>query len=320
MQRRWRIGTCALLLLLGGWGARSSLALDEVTYEALLEKNQVALGEPVQFLIIVHYGIGSMAPQVMPPAFDKFAVLGENERTVNSEGQEEPHLIYRKLWILKPTETGHLSIGSAVVNYQDPTTNLLKSGKTQVQFLDVMPAASAPAPAEPGTTSAARAARGAPGWWLAAGIAAALLLGLVWGLRRPRRAARVPAEAPEDRALAALQQAVDHLESEDLAAYYGALTRGLLDYLQTRFALDANVLSTASLLEKLAGLGFKADQLAALETFLKTAERAKFAGYTPAEDEVEALHRAVTGFIEAGRGLRGQAARPSRPEKNEEDE
>jgi hypothetical protein len=282
-----------------------ALALDEVTYESMVDRKQVVMGENVQYLVLVKYGFDTMAPTITPPSFDRFVVLKEYQTTQDSTGTEERHLVLKKLWLLQPQEPGHLSIAASIVNYQDPTTNLLKTGKTEAQFVDVSPTAEA-ARADASRPQPA-AGRGTPGWWLwaAAGLGAlALLLSVTLRRRRPRTT-RVRFE---DAALQALDQAVGYLDQERPDQYYAALTRALREYLQAKYALDAEALPTPRLLARLRELGFAPAVLHGLERFFQTAEKAKFAGFVPGEAEMLSLHQVVQGFFEAGRQVASRAA------------
>jgi hypothetical protein len=284
-----------------------ALALDEVTYEALVDRKAARMGENVQYLVLVHYGLDTMAPTITPPSFDRFVVLKEFQTTQDATAEAEKHLVLKKMWLLQPQEAGHLSIAASIVTYQDPTTNLLKTGKTEAQFVDVSPTAEAAPPTSP--TARSDAHRAVPAWWVwaAAGLGAlALFLSVTLRRRRPKTVrARF-----EDAALQALDQAVAHLERERPDQYYAALTRALLEYLKAKYALDAEALDTPTLLARLRELGFAPAVLQGLERFFQTAEKAKFAGFVPGEAEMLALHQFVQGFFEAGRRVAARTAAP----------
>jgi hypothetical protein len=264
----------------------------------------------------------TMVPNITAPSFSQFTVVNEYQTIQSKSEDAERFQVLKKIWLLRPNEPGRLSIAAAIVTYQDPTTNLLKTGKTQVQFLAVEPAentAAANSASEPGAVPvrAPAAARVQPLFLaVAGGIALLVLLLAVWVLRRP--GSRGP--GAEDQALRGLDQALGHAEQENLEAYYAALTRAFLDYLQNKFALDGNVLSTPALLAQMQAFGFGAGVLAELETFLKTADKAKFAGYVPHEDEMIVLHGIVKKFIEAGRRIRFKPSPATKKSKRGEDE
>jgi|GEM_PF-6445033 len=222
-------------------------------------------------------------------------------------------------WLLQPTEPGRLTIASAIITYQDPTTNLLRNGKTDVVFADVAPADDA----TPVPTASAKAAgpdkagKSFPVLPVAGG-AAAVLVAVVLGAMFAG-GSRGPKIDHEANALAELQQAIGHVEQGDLATYYAGLSRALLDYLQNKFGLDAHVLATAVLMERLAKFGIRKENIAALEDFFKVADKAKFAGYLPDEDEMITLHGTVKNFIEAGRSIKIKPAKP-KPKKKDEDD
>jgi hypothetical protein len=299
MRTRW-IGLAAAALI--GFALRPALALDEVSYEAALDKSQITLGEKVQYLVIIHYGLNTLAPTVTPPSFSQFKVLNEYQTNLESPGENDHHLIFKKIWLLQPEETGRLSIAAALVTYQDPTTNLLKNGKTAVRFLTV----SASPEAIPGPQSATAPAQSKfPLGWLAVGSGALLALLGVLGLTGHRSPGKAGRRLPEETALNALQAAIERLSQDhaDLATYYASLTSALFEYLQTKYGLAAHKLSTTALLGAIRRLGFAETLLAELHHFLQVAEKAKFAGYVPEEDEMISLHGILTRFIETGRRI-----------------
>jgi len=308
MRIRW-IAMAAAALVMVGFALRPALALDEVTYEALVDKTKVAANENVQYMVVIHYGIDTLVPTIATPSFDRFSILNEYQSHQASPGEKDKHLILKKMWLLRPTEPGHLSIAASIITYQDPTTNLLKTGKTQAVFVDVAPAAEEPAPA----AGQAPASQPALPWPLLAGGAGVVALA-VWLLLfrpKPQPQSTVPRPSLEDQALEGLQAAVARLEEDSgsLADYYASLTRTLLDYLQAKYGLDANRLSADALVAQLGRLSFDRETLAGLETFFQTAEKTKFAGYVPSEDDMIALHGTVTRFIEAGRRVKSVAKR-----------
>lgn len=311
------IGIGVFLVMVGS--AATAFALDEVLYESLVDRRQVVMGQTVQYLVLVQYALDTMAPTIETPSFDRFTVLREYQTTQDASSEGVKHLILKKRWLLQPQEPGHLSIAAAIVTYQDPTTNLLRTGKTQVQFVDVSPTAEAATPAVASNRSVRTG--GAAGWlWGAAGAG---VLALVLGLTRRRgHRPQAPTVRPEDEALQALDRSLTYLEQEHPDQYYAALTRALRDYLQTKFALDAEALPTPMLLATLGDLGFAPDHLRGLERFFQTAEKAKFAGFVPDEAEMLALHRTVQGVFEAGRRVaaRSPSAEKLRPKRHEEDE
>jgi hypothetical protein len=297
-------------------------ALDEVTYEASMDKEKAKVGENVQYLITVNFGQRTMVPNITAPTFNQFTVVNEYQ-TVQTKGEEpDKFQVLKKIWLLRPEEPGKLSIAAAIITFQDPTSNLLKNGKTQIQFLAVEPAENSPAASPASAAGAPANPAAAPVFRqplmlaLAGGVVLVVLLLVFLVLRRP---ASRQASA-EDEALRGLEKAIGHAEQENLEAYYAALTRVFLGYLQNKFAVDGDVLSTPALLAQMQACGFGAQVLAELEKFLKTADRAKFAGYVPNEDEMIVLHGIVKNFIEAGRRIRFKPAPKAKKTKRNEEE
>lgn len=301
--------------------AASSFALDEVNFRALIEKDEVKFGEKVQFLIIINFGTETMAPALTPPSFAQFNVLNENKRTREKGEGRERYKETKYVWLLEPIETGRLSIASAIITYQDPTSNLLKNGKTDVVFIEVEPTPEYEemVKKDMGDATDTTTAQGK-------GLAMTLLIPLVAGavigiialiaMRKPP----TPQINHEDIAHQSLQKAIVHAEEEELEKYYAALSRSLLDYLQSKFSLDAHVLNTNTLLEKLIEFHIPQKNMVALEEFFKIADKAKFGGFVPDEEKMIELHGTVNEFIEAGRKIKIKQPKVKKQKPRDEDD
>ncbi len=298
-------------------------ALDEVSFEALTDKDKVKVGENIQYLITINFGENTMAPNITPPTFNQFNVLDEHQTTeMKGEGAEKFQVL-KKIWLLQPTEPGKISIAAAIITYQDPTTNLLKTGKTEVKFITVEPAAAPVGTGAPAAVTTEAAPSPAMQkkqmlfWGGAGGGAAVIILVLILLMFRKPSAPKV---IPEDIGLRALDKAIGHAEQENLEAYYAALSRAFLDYLQNKFGIDGDILATPALLAKMKEFGFGNKTLSELESFLKTSDKAKFGGYVPNEDEMIVLHGIIKNFIEAGRKIKIKVVKPKKKKDDDEDE
>ncbi len=319
-MRRYFLFFALAATLPAGWQALSAWALDEVTFKAFLEKDKIKQSEKIQYLIEIQFGADTMVPSISPPSFAQFNILAENEKIIETGQGADRYRVLRKIWLLEPAETGRLSIASAIITYQDPTSNLLRNGKTDVAFVTVEasgeegPQARQQLAAAATTTTAA--GRTAP-WMLLAALAVAAVAGIaLLGLLRRRPGG--PKIAAEDQALTTLQQAIDHADQGDLGAYFAVLTRALLDYLQNKFHLDAHVLDTPSLLSALKEQPIPAQAADSLKEFFALADKAKFAGYVPDEEHLIRLHQTVKDFIETGRRVRVKPVK-QKPKQAEEE-
>lgn len=320
MRKRLLFSMAASWLLAGGL-AGGVWALDEVTYKAFLERDKIKFAEKIQYLIEIQFGAETMVPSISPPSFAQFNVLAENEKIIEAGQGSDRYRILRKIWLLEPAEAGRLSIASAIITFQDPTSNLLKNGKTDVVFVDVEAGGEESpqkrqTPAQAGNTAGAAGTQAS--WPLPAAAAAvlAVVAVAVWLLRRKPDGPQI---AAEDQALQTLQQAIGHAEQGDLGAYFAVLTRALLDYLQNKFHLDAHVLDTPSLLAALKRQPIPAPAADSLKEFFALADKAKFAGFVPDEEQLIRLHQTVKDFIEAGRRVRVKAVK-TKPKKEDEEE
>lgn len=283
-----------------------ALGLDRVEYEALIEKDSITIDESVQYLVVVRYPLTTVKPAITPPTFAQFTILNDYESIKEEITDHDRYRVYRKVWLLKPSESGQLSIASTIITYQDPTSNLLENGKTDIVFIEVEPRtnqpASTPASASKSVTTSEATSDGQSAWfWPAVGslvmVGIAVLVILI--MKRPTDVYQA-----EHKAQAALQQAIGFAEQEKLEQYHQQLSRALLDYLQDKFGIDAHVLATEQILSQLNHLGIATKVIDDLSYYFKAADQAKFGGYNPDEDEIIKLHGIVNQVIEIGKTVK----------------
>lgn len=294
-----------MVSLLGGLALPfSGFSLDEVTYKGIVDKNKVNENERLQYLIMVQYPPGTMAPTITPPSFEQFRVLDEYQ-TLKKENPEGGQMYYvlKKSWLLQPSEIGKLSIASATVTYQDPTSNLLKNGRTDVIFIQVQGIAEAIGDTSEGRHEKSALSESSVWIWMAG-----LLLGvgagagiLLW--KRRKLPVGGPDLKPRDpgQVFTELGKALEWLEKEDVTAYGEAVTRLVLDELQFRLQVDAYKYSTAMLLEKCRARGVPEIWLEGLRDFFTLTDKIKFGGYDASEDEIYRLHEWLKAFFQAGK-------------------
>ncbi len=297
----------SVLMLAVGMGlflqlVAAAQALDTVEYQAMIEKNAITMGDKVQFLVRVAYPLTTMKPAITPPSFSQFKVLNENETIKEEESDHDRYRVLRKIWLIEPNESGHLSIASAIVTYQDPVSNLLKNGKTNIVFVEVASRVGqaktftpVPVAQTSGETTKINAKHPLWLWGTLAG-----LLGLAMTVIVVGRSSRQNGPTPEVLAQQALQQALSLAEAEDIDGYYQGLNQAVLDYLQQKFNLNAYVLPTEDILKALKKYPIDPSLLQGLEAYFKAVDQAKFGGHTPDEDELIQMHGTVDRFIQMG--------------------
>lgn len=280
-------------------------SLDEVTYKGIVDKNKVNENERLQYLIMVQYPPGTMPPTITPPSFEQFHVLDEYQtlKKENPDGGGSMYYVLKKSWLLQPAEIGKLSIASATVTYQDPTSNLLKNGRTDVIFIQVQGIAEAT-----GDTPDSRRDKSGQGenpawmWMLGLLLAGGAGAGILFLKRR-----KAPDTGPDPKGrepgqvFAELGKALEWLEKENVTAYGEAVTRLVLDDLQVHLRLDAYKYSTAILLEKCREKGVPEIWLEGLRDFFTLTDKIKFGGYDASEDEIYRLHEWLKAFFQAGK-------------------
>jgi hypothetical protein len=139
---------------------------------------------------------------------------------------------------------------------------------------------------------------------IAAGLAAALMIGGIIALMRRRRGRTVPVRSAHEIALEALERlrAEGLLERQRYEDYYVRLSGIVRHYVEGRFGLRAPEMTTDEFLaaaqrsRELAG-----ENRLALQEFLSEADLVKFARHVPSRDRAERAGRAAGEFIDATR-------------------
>ena len=284
------------------------LALDEVTYKAMLDKEKVKIGEQFQYMVIVNYEKNTMVPNITPPSFIQLKVINKFQNITEQQDDNQTYLVLRKVWLLEPTETGKISIASAIITYQDGTTNLLEKGKTDILFLEVEPAEEvSPVSEENSATASNKKKNNLPDfkWLFIIAIAVIIIIVLLIVIKLlSSKLENNTGIKIEDQALKGLQKAIAYLEEDRVSEYYGVLTQVLFDYIQKKFNFEAHLLATDSLLEKLVEFKLSQDIITLLKDFLTITDKIKFAGYTPTEEEIVNLHKTIENFINLGRKVK----------------
>ncbi len=282
-------------------------ALDEVTYRALMDKRKIKLGERVQYRLEVDYPAGTLAPNITPPTFSQFTIIDKYKKTEEMGQGQEKFLRLRIDWLLEPNTAGRIPISSSRLVYQDATSNLFKSGMTGVFFIEVEKEETMPPPVVKKNFLSLEGRAGLI--WLIPIVISGLVILISLVLLRGKPNTSPAVHTIEFEALRSLEQTVELLEQEKVEEYYALLTRVLLEYIRDKFGLDAYVLSTGALLEKLSHFQIPGERITRLEKFFQVADKVKFAGHIPESEEMLSLHTMVKDFIKAGKAVKPKEIR-----------
>ncbi len=145
-----------------------------------------------------------------------------------------------------------------------------------------------------------------PWWWFAAGVGAAVLLGLAGFLlwRRFHKPVVVPPRPAHEIAYEALERLrqTDFEDTEAMRRFHFDISEVIRAYVENRFTLNATDLTTEEIalhLGEVRGLAGDDDQR--LRLFLAATDRVKFAAYEPSEAEIEGTYDGALSFVEATR-------------------
>ena len=261
------------------------------------------LGDPVELVLTVTAEAGVSV--TMPPfgeALGRFAIADFADRKV---ADAEPR-VFEQRYTLEIPASGRHRIPPLRIEFTDAREASDAAAAPRELLTDEIPLAIAPV--VDADDDSLRPPRGAlvarndaqmP--WLAAGIAAGVLVlaGLAWfGLRRGRRAAERPAH---ETALARL----DALEArgapspEEADTWYVELSDVIRRYIEDRFGLRAPELTTEEFLQQSGDATFlTAEDRDLLSRFLAQCDRVKFAGYQPEHEESQAALESARRFVE----------------------
>lgn len=301
MKQRIARQTIAMLVFWLG-SVAAGLALDEVAYRAVMDKRKIKLDGKIQYMLEVDYPIDTSVPNITPPPFSQFTIIDTYKETKEMGQGQEKFLRLQIKWLLEPKQAGRIPVSSSRLAYQDTTSNLLKTGMTGVFFVEVEKEGGKPPPV---VEKKIMSFKGRV--WLI-GVIAALIAGLailisLFLLRIKTKPSPV-ARTIEHEVLRSLEQTGELLEQEKVGEYYALLTRILLEYIKDKFGLEAYVLSTGLLLEKLSHFRIPKEHIIRLEDFFRVADKVKFAGHIPESEETLRLHTMVKDFIKAGRAVK----------------
>lgn len=137
--------------------------------------------------------------------------------------------------------------------------------------------------------------------WVIGGIALAVVLALLWWLRRRRlRSTPETVPTPHELAFARLEalRATDFTDLVQLRRYYYELSAVLREYVEGRFALNATDLTSQEIRARLDEIGLDRDQEKKLDDFFDATDGVKYAAQVPSERAVESVYEAVLSFVE----------------------
>jgi hypothetical protein len=273
-----------------------------VRVEAAVDRERVAIGEPIRYTISVTAAPGlELTPPSLPASL---GALELQETGTTPPRTERGQVIMARWYRLVSFEPGELRIPAPVVSYRAPdgTRREARGAPLTVTVASRLP--------EEWTAQDFRAIKPPIavrrlGWWLwAAGLLSAVgAAGLIWRTRRRRLQPMpaVPAPPPHEQALAELEA----LRREDLAvrqryeAYYVRLSGIVRRYVEGRFGLRAPEMTTEEFLQGCStSAEFPASHRHLMREFLEHCDLVKFARYAPSDEEAERAFASARRFLE----------------------
>ena len=291
--------------VIGPGTSGSTAAPGPVSLVAEVDRSLVAVGEEVFYTLTVTWARGQVRnPQLRPPDWTGFQVLGPDTRRTQSAHQVVQTFVYR----LRPEQAGEFSLGPAQFDFHtvaDEEPRTVTSDPSALTVVDVSEGAEIrdikellPIPV---------ASRWGP--WIAGGTLTAIgLLGVWFTLYHRRRGTR---QTPLDETGGPPPLPPQELVRQELAALDAARLpeRGRIDeyhirlseivrrYLAARWAFPALESTTAEIQNQLMAVALPEAWIQQTHDILRQCDWEKFGTYQPSRAEMEAVFAAAERWI-----------------------
>ena len=281
-------------------GTSAQAAAQEPRSAVIADTIRVGDVVPVAVRVIVEPGARVLFPDTLHVAGDRL----ENAATVRTgvDTLTTSAIEATAVYAVTPWRTGTLALPALEVEVVDREegTRTLSAALPELEVVSVLPADTAGVEPKP--------AKGVIGrswsWWpillALAGLAALVLVLVVWWRRRGRGAeeALVPPLTPRERALAKLQEAREAglVERGELKAFYSLTSEALREYLaalERRWGEDLTTTELLARVKAYAGL----DAARPLRELLRAADGVKFARRRPGSDTAVAEWKAARQWV-----------------------
>ena len=271
-----------------------------INIEASLDRSEVLIGDPIQYVVTLKYPEGVVAewPSV-GASLEGFSVEASG---VESPRRVEGIITEARWYRLMSFSAGTHTIPETVVTYR---TSDGASHEVRTQAVTITVKGLLPTDWEHQDIRQAKPLipMRLAWWWLLGGVA--VIGGLIgaW-LRRQRQRSEVSSAPPRPAHEIALE-ALSKLSQEDLPSgsryeeYYVRLSGIVRSYIEARFGLKAPEMTTEEFLQVASGAQvLSQDQRRLLQEFLEHSDLVKFARYKPSRHEADETFEAARRFIQ----------------------
>ncbi len=276
-----------------------------VTLTVRLSAREIGLADSLllQEEVWAEPGFTAELPEFVPDEFEGFGITAEEE---DPPERTKTGTVLRRRLTLEPERSGKLEIPAREAWFTradggGESSVTVKPIPVTVKPIEDPEAAALPDPRPALSARAEGKARGPSPWWLLLALPPLLAAGVLAARRRARPAPPRPAGEIAWEALSRLA-AAGLVEKGEVTRFVVALSAILREYVERRFGVRAPERTTEEFLAEAAAHPRLAAHRAALEGFLRLADRVKFARYEPREEDLQEMFDAVKAFVAATEG------------------
>ncbi len=305
-------------IFLLAWFAASALGLRPVMaeefFKAQISNTSPNLGDALVYSIeVMTAGETQYSPDITLPELKRYFQVGETfGRSSVSILNGKTHIVTTKEVQLVANQTGEIHIEPARIELIDTAANQRVMRRTNSVTLAVNEATGAlalptPTPEIDVLKPIKKAAKLSLSQWLPFAIGGFIII-FMFGVRsylkhRPEpkpEAAKEPMDtrSPEERALEALEQAMQLKENGMVNEFYTALSVALRHYMAETFDFKAEEATTREMLREMEKLEFKPVFLEKYREYFRECDKVKFAKVEPDAQQLEAALPTVKDLIQ----------------------
>jgi len=285
---------------------------------ATVDKNKVKLGDTITYTITVkRQGTGNFAPDVIPPSFDGFRIVGSYSQNSVSIINMATTMTTKMQYELIAIKSGEITIDPAYVKFKDPATGKIEtiqtksvvvyvdSGKPQKNITRVIPTPAAQPTQE--TEEDIKEIKLKLQFRLFDLIPyiiaiiifiVALILAAIFIFRKPSEPVSKKDESDyRKEALKKLNAAKEHLRKNDVKLYYTDVYEAVRYFLSMHLKISLHELTTQEILKKLKEMDVDKHMLDILNIFMSDCDMVKFADYKPDKEEIEQIIKRAGDII-----------------------
>ncbi|MCX8094434.1 MAG: BatD family protein, partial [Candidatus Goldbacteria bacterium] len=263
---------------------------------ATVDKNKVKLGDSIIYTITVkRQGTGNFTPDVIPPSFDGFRVVGSYSQNSVSIINMAATITTNMQYELIAVKSGEVIIDSAYVKFRDPTTGKIEtiktkpitiyvdSGKPRQNITQVIPTPTQEIEEdirEIKTKLQFRFSDIIPYIIVIILFIIALILAALFIFKKPPEPVITQYDIDyRKEAIKKLKAAREHLKKNNIKSYYFDIYEAVRYFLSMHLKVSLNELTTREILKKLQELKVDKQMLDILNLFMSDCDIVKFADY-----------------------------------------